>query len=79
LVNLPYYYFLKAGFAGCQKIIETGYWMMALEYCQLLVVTIMGLPTDAHFNMYDIRKQCEFPPLCYDFSKADNYLNQPQI
>jgi len=28
-------------------------------------------------NPYDIRIKCEVPPLCYDFSKVENWLNLP--
>jgi hypothetical protein len=30
-------------------------------------------------NVYDIRIKCETPPLCYDFSNVDKYLNQEAV
>lgn len=29
-------------------------------------------------NPYDIRKQCEVPPLCYDFSYITKFMNDPE-
>ena len=50
---------------------------MAMEECQITVDKIMGVsarnPTPA-FNVYDIRKKCDKPPLCYDFSPMDKFL-----
>jgi len=52
---------------------------VALEYCQLLVEIILGNPLHPKFNVYDIREACLDPPLCYDMSNSDKYLNQPDI
>jgi len=30
-------------------------------------------------NVYDIREQCEDPPLCYDFSLVSSFLQQPDV
>jgi cathepsin A (carboxypeptidase C) len=30
-------------------------------------------------NPYDVRKKCEVPPLCYDFSKVETYLNTASV
>lgn len=45
----------------------------------MLVTTILGVPVAPRFNVYDIRKKCEHPPLCYDFSKVDKFLAQEKI
>ena len=29
--------------------------------------------------MYDIRKECTYPPLCYDFSQVDKFLARSDI
>lgn len=29
--------------------------------------------------MYDVREKCQVPPLCYDFSKVDAFLAQPEV
>lgn len=69
---------LTAAFAGCQALISTGVWPVALEACQLPVVAILGGPWP-RFNVYDIREKCEHPPLCYDMSPADNLLAEVDI
>jgi cathepsin A (carboxypeptidase C) len=52
---------------------------MALEYCQLLMTTILGNPLAPAFNVYDIRKKCDVPPLCYNMSNSDEFLNLPIV
>jgi carboxypeptidase C (cathepsin A) len=47
-----------------------------------IVVCNMGLmkPYQDHgLNPYDMRLKCEKPPLCYDFSQIDAFLNNPDI
>jgi hypothetical protein len=78
LIDEGEYLILKAGFAACQGLIETGIWPVALEFCQLMVSGILGIPVDPRFNVYDIREKCDNPPLCYDFSPADKYLAEDQ-
>jgi len=43
------------------------------------VTTILGLPFAPRFNVYDIRKQCDYPPLCYDFSPIENFLKRADV
>jgi len=79
LISSAWYYVLKATFAGCQGLISTGVWPVALEACQLAVTSILGFPLAPNFNVYDIREGCGVPPLCYDFSKAENFLKQAKV
>lgn len=79
LIGKPQNLLLKAGFKLCQGLIKTGVWPIALEGCQLLVTSILGNPLAPRFNVYDIRKKCEHPPLCYDFSKVDKFLAKPEV
>jgi len=41
--------------------------------------TILGLPVAPRFNVYDIRKKCEHPPLCYDFSNVEKFLLREDV
>jgi len=70
---------LKAGFKGCQLLIESGVWPVALEACQIMTEVILGNPIAPRFNVYDIREKCDKPPLCYDMSPADNLLAKDEI
>jgi len=79
LISEAEYLVLKGGFATCQLFIESGVWPVALEFCQLMVTAILGVPVAPRFNVYDIREKCEKPPLCYDMSPADNLLGQESI
>ena len=54
----------------------------ALEECQLTVVSKLSKEANIGvngLNVYDIRKKCEYPPLCYDFSLLGKYINQPSV
>lgn len=31
------------------------------------------------YNQYDMRVKCKVPPLCYDFSEIDKFLNDPEV
>lgn len=39
----------------------------------------MGNPLSPKFNVYDIRKKCDKPPLCYDFSNVDKFLAREDV
>jgi len=49
-----------------------------MAFCTILSETISGFPVP-NFNVYDIREKCEHPPLCYDFSSADNLMNDKDV
>lgn len=71
---------LDLGYKVCQEMINIiPVKMVSTEYCQLLTDIIIGNPMHPHFNVYDIREQCEVPPLCYDFSQADHFLNDDTV
>jgi len=69
---------LAGAYDGCQALIKTGVWPVALEACQMATEVILGGPIP-RFNVYDIREKCLHPPLCYDMSPADNLLAQADI
>eukprot|EP00347_Sterkiella_histriomuscorum_P019392 403341804 len=79
LIGSAQYVLLKSGFEKCQQTIQGGNWFLALEYCQLLMSSILGNPLNPAFNVYDIRKKCDVAPLCYNMSNADTFLNLPEV
>jgi len=40
---------------------------------------VAGVPMAPRFNLYDIRKKCDYPPLCYDFSELDEFMNRKDV
>ena len=68
-----------AGFKVCTTLVKTGVWPVALEVCNLVMASMLGNPLKPRFNTYDIRIPCEKPPLCYDFSKVDQFLALPEV
>ncbi len=81
LVDTEEYLALKTSFVECQRMINDPKenWLESLEYCQLTMAVILGNPLAPNFNVYDIRKKCDKPPLCYDLSNSDKFLNNATI
>ena len=79
LISKVHYYLLEGAFKACQALITTGVWLVAMEECQIAVTTILGFPLAPRFNVYDIRKKCDYPPLCYDFSGVENFLKKEEV
>lgn len=50
-----------------------------MDFCTVLSDTILGNPLHPSFNVYDIRLPCNDPPLCYDFSVSDTFLNNATV
>jgi len=77
---------LKGGFKACQGLIYESQHkdgrvldIAALEFCQILADSVIGNPLHPKFNVYDIRIPCDAPPLCYDFSASDAFLNDETV
>jgi len=79
LIGFAAHEILSGAFKGCQVLIESGVWPVAIEVCNILMDTILGNPIAPRFNVYDIREGCDKPPLCYDMSPADNLLAKADI
>ena len=83
IVSWEMYLTLKASFAHCVEMINNGKTqddqVYALEFCQLTLMTILGNPLAPAFNVYDVRKKCDVPPLCYNMSNSDRFLNNPTV
>ena len=88
LIGESFKHALDAGFKACQVMIYESQQgcaagikteVAALEFCSLLSDSILGNPIKPRFNVYDIRMPCDKPPLCYDFSTSDNFLNDEKV
>jgi len=79
LISKLTYYALEAGFGLCKLLIKSGVWPVAFYECQLGTLPILGLPFAPAFNVYDIRKKCDVPPLCYDFSLMDKFIAREDV
>jgi len=49
---------------------------MALQICSVGLIIPYSL---SGYNQYDMSKKCEKPPLCYDFSNVETYLNKASV
>lgn len=76
------YNVMKTTLVPCLKLIkecENGMkpmCVLAMEACNLVAtmpIQISGL------NIYDVRKTCDNPPLCYDFSDVASFVNQEHV
>lgn len=50
----------------------------AIGYCQTRIVNAI-LKAAGNVNVYNIRKQCTYKPLCYDFNYMSDYFNDPKV
>jgi cathepsin A (carboxypeptidase C) len=75
LVGKLAYNVLKGAYKLCQGLIKTGVWPIALEGCQLTTTSMIL----TGFNVYDVRKRCENPPLCYNFDKLDKFIARKDV
>ena len=71
--------FLDVGVKFCQILIKAKIPVINMYVCNLVTQSVVGLPFMPRFNVYDIRKKCDFPPLCYDFSDLDDYLAREDV
>eukprot|EP00538_Stauroneis_constricta_P000579 CAMPEP_0119546514 /NCGR_PEP_ID=MMETSP1352-20130426/902_1 /TAXON_ID=265584 /ORGANISM="Stauroneis constricta, Strain CCMP1120" /LENGTH=553 /DNA_ID=CAMNT_0007591225 /DNA_START=176 /DNA_END=1837 /DNA_ORIENTATION=- len=77
---------MKSVVPKCTKLIETcnsGDNAIDEFACQsAFLVCNLGLTSPYQatgLNPYDIRKKCEKPPLCYDFSNVQTWLNDKEV
>jgi len=77
---------MMGGMKACQGLIYESQHkdarvldVAALEFCQILADSVIGNPLSPKFNVYDIRIPCDTPPLCYDFSQSDAFLNRDDV
>jgi len=77
LVDETEYKSLVSGFDICDSLIKKGLKDVAFVECQTQVTRILGNPPK--FNVYDIRQPCTYPPLCYDLSFVDDFIEQSNV
>eukprot|EP00922_Rhytidocystis_sp_ex-Travisia-forbesii_P055796 GHVS01082616.1.p1 GENE.GHVS01082616.1~~GHVS01082616.1.p1 ORF type:complete len:501 (+),score=69.09 GHVS01082616.1:196-1698(+) len=64
----------KKGYAVCDGLIAHKMWPLAYAECNKVSNKILG-----DRNPYDIRLMCEVPPLCYNTTSTDVFLNKPSV
>ena len=73
---------MKSAVPSCIRLIEqcnAGDTLVNTLACQGAFIACNSAETTPYqltgLNPYDIRKKCEHPPLCYDFSNVNKFLN----
>lgn len=79
LINVVGETVLQTGFRFCRILMENNIPYFNILICNYLTQSVLGSPLSPRFNVYDIRKKCDVPPLCYDFSDMENYLNREDV
>jgi len=79
LISSLHFYALKAAMKVCQGLLNIGVWPIAFYECQLSSTSVLGIPLAPRFNVYDIRRKCDNPPLCYDFSLMDKFVAREDV
>eukprot|EP01087_Luapelamoeba_hula_P007668 TRINITY_DN1873_c0_g1_i1.p1 TRINITY_DN1873_c0_g1~~TRINITY_DN1873_c0_g1_i1.p1 ORF type:complete len:439 (-),score=66.33 TRINITY_DN1873_c0_g1_i1:42-1358(-) len=75
LINYATYLALIPVYDICVALLDLHLWAAAQVECSNIEAVIMA--EGGNFNVYDIRKQCTYQPLCYDFSGLTTFLNLP--
>lgn len=79
LINATAKVALDAAFAFCKILVKYNIPIVSIMVCNISTMSILGIPLMPRFNTYDIRIPCEKPPLCYDFSPLDVFLNRADV
>jgi len=64
-------------YQSCLPDIQSGNYEQAFYDCN--TVLQIALQAAGNINVYDVRKQCTYPPLCYNTDYITRYLNQAAI
>ena len=67
---------------ACEALIEMHSLVLATDTCGAYTEAVLAaaeLNEGRTINVYDVRIPCKVPPLCYDFSNVDSFLNQPDV
>lgn len=67
----------KLALEACDGLAWAVECLLAVQFCQATQFAPI-LMINPEVNVYDYRKKCE-GPLCYDFSRMEEYLNQPHV
>jgi len=68
---------VQQAYAQCKSDLDNNDYNDAFWDCTEVFDTVLDYA--GNINYYDVRKQCNPPPLCYDLSSITNYLNQPSV
>lgn len=72
----------KELYATCRKLIDNKDWHTAFTECEMIVeyvITAAEKKLGRSINVYDIRKECKPPPLCYDMTNLTHFLNRRDV
>ncbi|KAI6659309.1 Serine carboxypeptidase S10 family member 1-like [Oopsacas minuta] len=67
---------------ACLALIDAGSLVEAMDACSLYMEAVLKaaeLHEKRSMNVYDVRIPCGSPPLCYDFSNVDAFLNSADV
>jgi carboxypeptidase C (cathepsin A) len=68
---------VQQAYQQCQEDLNNNDYSDAFGDCTEVFDTVLEYA--GNINYYDIRKQCNPPPLCYDMDPITNYLNQASV
>jgi len=68
---------VQSDFQQCQTDVNNGDYSDAFDDCNMVFDDVLNYA--GNINYYDVRKQCNPPPLCYDLSDITEYLNLPAV
>jgi len=83
-VSKPVYELMKhvatpAAVAAAKACNKLGGFVTCIAAQEIYSMGLMIPYFTTGYNVYDMREECEVPPLCYDFSNIETYLNQEKV
>ena len=68
---------INSAYGKCKQYLDKGDMSAANDVCPECMQYV--LESAGNINVYDIRSQCTFPPLCYDMSHVTDALNNDTL
>lgn len=68
------YRLAQKGLEACVQLIDQGLWALAIIQCNAIVSGLLGKK-----NPYDVRLDCETPPLCYNTTSLNEFMNRDDV
>jgi carboxypeptidase C (cathepsin A) len=77
LIDSKLYGELNETYKKCEALLDAKNWNAAGQVCGSIMGSV--LQAAGNINVYNIDLPCDPPPLCYNFSNINRYLNLPSV
>ena len=67
------------GVKFCQLLLRFEVPKLKLTVCDYVQGLVQKFSLKPNFNVYDVRRTCDYPPLCYDMSEIYSYVSRRDV